>query len=405
MFDMTNRKAISLTFCLKSLIILFLVFSSSPFAFAGEWKPASNRHLAPWENESKNQTIQPVEFNTHLMDSSAYSDQGLNSTPPVPNYPIESGNPNSVPNGNVDQPYYENYRSTDGGSFKTYDPMDPNDAFEDEFVANPETVQGNPHQHHTHSKRWMYYKSASLIGTHVAGSGDDLGITTIDMSATFGFRRWPTFTFTPQFRIHALNGPGRTDLPGQLYDFSTDFSWFIPTQSAWAFQLALKPGIYSDANTSSSDRLRLQGRAIAFYTHSEYWKWVLGVVYLDREDVKALPAIGFIYTPHPNTVLEFIIPRIKLAQRYMIRQQFDNWAYIKGEFGGGSWALERSSGADDVVTYSDLRLIFGVERKYHNGRNLFAEIGLVFNRELEYESRIGDYDPNTTGMLRAGVKF
>ena len=83
----------------------------------------------------------------------------------------------------------------------------------------------------------------------------------------------------------------------------------------------------------------------------------------------------------------------------------ERWMYLAGEFGGGSWAIERANGADDTVTLSDYRIIFGVESKYYNGPTWLFEAGYVFNREVEYESGIGDFNPDETMMVRFGYTY
>ena len=57
------------------------------------------------------------------------------------------------------------------------------------------------------------------------------------------------------------------------------------------------------------------------------------------------------------------------------------------------------------MTYSDLRLIGGLETKHTNGKISQLEVGLVFSRSLEYESNIGNYDPSPTAMLRYQLTF
>ena len=73
---------------------------------------------------------------------------------------------------------------------------------------------------------------------------------------------------------------------------------------------------------------------------------------------------------------------------------------MSGELGGGSWAIERSTGADDVASYRDLRLITGIEVKFNDKSSWRVEGGYVFGRELEYVSKIGNYKPRDTAYPR-----
>jgi len=36
---------------------------------------------------------------------------------------------------------------------------------------------------------------------------------------------------------------------------------------------------------------------------------------------------------------------------------------------------------------------------------MFFEVGFVFQRELEYDSGRGDFDPDNAGILRVGVSY
>ena len=242
--------------------------------------------------------------------------------------------------------------------------------------------------------------------TILPAGAEDLGMTDINLQGTFLFASHPQFSITPGFQTHFLNGPTRTDLPGQLYNARVEFRWMHQFNPRLGVEFALTPGLYSDFHQSGSDAVRIVGRVLGFYGWRPQTQLVFGAVYLDREDIKALPAAGLIHVPNPNTRIELIFPRPRFATRVRSQPGCDTWAYIGGEFGGGSWAIERSGGGrEDVVTYGDLRLLLGLEFKNENGPNWVVETAYVFSREVEYKSGVGDFDPGATGMIRAGVTF
>ena len=178
--------------------------------------------------------------------------------------------------------------------------------------------------------------------------------------------------------------------------------------AGWAIDVAVKPGMHSDFKSSQSRALRVEGRGMAFFDWTPTTKLVLGVVYLDRRDVSLLPAAGVIWTPHDDLSFELVAPRPRIAWRFMQCVEpecVEHWAYVAGEFGGGEWAIRRSSGADDVVTYRDYRIILGVERKVIGGIKSRLEVGYVFGRELEYASATPDFSADDTLMLRIGASF
>jgi hypothetical protein len=239
--------------------------------------------------------------------------------------------------------------------------------------------------------------------------GDDLGFTDVDTKAIFAL---PTFSedapliLTPGYSLHVLDGPSVTDLPGQLHDFYLDTRWIVPFSPTMALDMGITPGWFSDLETGNDDAFRLGARLVGVFTCSPTLKFAVGVAYLDRDDVEFFPLGGVIWTPSEDSVWDLTLPRPKIAQRFWCDEDCERWWYVAGEFGGGSWAIGRASGAEDVVNYYDLRVMLGLEQKnLAAGTSGLFEVGYVFNRRLEYESGFGDFDPGDTFLVRAGMAF
>ncbi|MBX3436436.1 MAG: hypothetical protein KF861_03025 [Planctomycetaceae bacterium] len=249
--------------------------------------------------------------------------------------------------------------------------------------------------------------TADFLGdlTHVAGSGNSLGITTLTGRMVLETPRLPGVSFRPHFGWHWLNGPRRTDLPGQLYDISLEGRMYWPFHDRLIGEFALAPSIFTDFENTSSDALRIVGRGVGYFLWSPDVRFAAGATYLDRNDILVLPIAGVIWTPTPDHRLELLFPQPRIAHCYRRDASHERWIYVSGELGGGSWAIQRSTGQDDVVSYRDLRLITGIEWKYTNKSSWRIEGGYVFGRELEYESHVGDYDPTSTSMLRAAIVY
>ncbi len=209
---------------------------------------------------------------------------------------------------------------------------------------------------------------------------------------------------TPRFRWHSLDGPDFTDLPSRIFEHAVDFTLFLPFNEQWSFYGGLAPGLYSDHDNNSSDAFRLTGQALFFYKYSEQLKLAFGFVYLDREDVTALPVAGVTYVPAgmPDLKFDIMFPKPRISYRYSNDGIRERSIYLSGEFGGGTWAIERASGVDDVATYGDLKLALGIEHKQTNGLTWFLEGGYVFSRDLEYSSG-ANFDIDDTGMIRVGL--
>lgn len=257
----------------------------------------------------------------------------------------------------------------------------------------------------THPARSVGWKSAKGSLTEVFGGSGSFGITSVDVRGTLEFGRFPGLFVTPQFGWHLLAGPRATDLPARLYDVSLDLSMYRPVGAAWLFNVAVTPSLFTDGDNLSADAVRVLGRAMGYYTVSPALQWAAGIVYLDRTDLPVLPAFGAICQPRDDVRFELMFPKPRLAWRQFFSPLCEQWVYVTGELGGQSWGVVRASGADDIATYRDLRLVVGVERKMTSGSSWFVEGGYVFGREIEYESNVGGASLSDTGFVRAGAAF
>lgn len=264
-------------------------------------------------------------------------------------------------------------------------------------VLRPEDMPAAP------ERDWLRLKSTKAALSHLGSSGS-LGITTIQVRPSVEFPGAPGVFVTPNFGWHFLGGPSTTDLPPRVHDYSIDFSVYRPIGN-WLVQVALMPGIFTDGDNTTSDALRIQGKLMGFYTMNPGRQLVLGIVYLDREDVPALPTFGLILQPRDDLKYELLFPKPRLAWRQTVHADWEQWVYATGELGGGSWAVRRTFGLNDIATYRDLRFILGLERNYESSHSWYVEGGYVFARELEFESNIGNVSFDETAFLRVGGAF
>ena len=253
---------------------------------------------------------------------------------------------------------------------------------------------------------WIVPYGTQFLASWTSGSGDQLGMTDLDLRQTLVFPRKPGFMISPGSSFHFLSGPETTDLPENLYDHWIEFRWLKKLNDRWAFDLAVTPSYFTDYENTSSDAVRITGRAIAMWTYTPELQLAMGVVYLDREDIVALPGVGAIWTPNDDYKVELLFPRPRILRKLASSTpEKTRWAYLAGEFGGGSWAIDRSNGTPDVFTYSALRLLVGYESKQKSGFAPRIEAGYIFNRKVEYQSGVGDFDPDDAVMLRVGGSF
>lgn len=217
----------------------------------------------------------------------------------------------------------------------------------------------------------------------------------------------PSLKVSPGFATRSWNGPAAgPDLPGTVYDFYADFGW-RPRPFEWLFiDLKATPGFYTDLDNTSHGAFRPRGQALAIVALSEKFQFVGGVVYTNRVRTTMVPAGGFRYAPSEDTEFRIVFPAPKISHRVGDWGDFKMRVYLSGEFGGGAWGVRRADGRDDVVDYSDLRAIAGVEAASPTGRTWHAELGYVFGRRIDFESGVpSTFRPGATLLFRVGTSY
>src|SRR5690606_25815413 len=181
------------------------------------------------------------------------------------------------------------------------------------------------------------------------------------------------------------------------------FRWFGQIATPVFYELAFMPAIFTDGENLGSDALRLQGRGVGYLAISEQTQFALGVTYLVRDDVPVLPIFGVLHKPRDDLNLEIVFPRPRILTRVAQQAYGETWGYLAGELGGGSWAIERQNGRDDIASYRDYRVLLGIEQRSTDDWTAAVEAGYVFGRELEYARGRGDYSPDNTLLLRLAL--
>jgi hypothetical protein len=231
---------------------------------------------------------------------------------------------------------------------------------------------------------------------------------------------FPQFLFStqplyvvPSFSLHLWSGPEEPtgDLPSKAYSAFADFGWGTDPSRPVSGELGVRLGLFTDFETMNSRSFRVLGQGLFRVQTTETLALRGGVIYLNRNKIKLLPAGGVLWTPNAQTRFDIFFPRPKLAQRLTTLGNADLWWYVGGEYGGGSWTIQRSDGTSDRVDINDLRLILGVEwgqaaNLQQGHRTGFIEAGWVTDRELVYV-RTPNQNPSLKDsfMVRAGFNY
>ena len=182
-----------------------------------------------------------------------------------------------------------------------------------------------------------------------------------------------------------LDGVTALDVPGTLYDISLGGVWTRRINERWSVEAIATANWQSDLKTSDD---ALGGRAIGRvkWRCREDLTLSLGAAYLNRDDFPILPAVGLEWRPNDCWEVLIGLPKTKVARRVDWFQDHPNtWLYIAPSIGGGRFAARRADGSSDEITIRQFPIAVGLERRGSAVGTLFAEVGYVVEREIEYE--------------------
>jgi hypothetical protein len=228
---------------------------------------------------------------------------------------------------------------------------------------------------------------------------------------------------TPHFGVHLMQGPDVTDMPGHLFDVSIGFGRVFQLAPKWQLETGYGLGYYSDFDQGRSEALRVIGRAVAYRDLSTTWQAALGATYLGRYDYPVLPVAGLIWSPDDRTRLDLVFPSPRFQRRLVLpasaekliatplaqklgfyKEDEYSW-YLRGDFGGNTYAIRRVDGRSDMVTIRDLRFAIGYERRGVLGFVSRSEVGIAFARDLKYSSDPTHFTLTEALMFRSEYAF
>ncbi len=252
-----------------------------------------------------------------------------------------------------------------------------------------------------------------------SGNGQfDLETNDTDVSVAFAIPNFLTLQrplfVVPSFSLHLWDGPqGQTgsDLPSRAYSAFLDFGWQTDPNQMLGVELGVRVGAFTDFDTFNSDTIRVLGKGLGSFRLTPFTTFKLGAYYINRNRIKLLPAGGFLWQPNANSRFDIFFPQPKIARYLRTVGTKDVWWYVSGDYGGGSWTVERDNGSEDSIDINDIRVTLGVEWGLTNlirvGRRTgFAEIGYVFDREVLYDGQPGDnFETDDALLLRIGFGY
>ena len=253
------------------------------------------------------------------------------------------------------------------------------------------------------------------------GTGQQLGVNELDTSATFAvpfffnspanLNRAPLL-ITPGFGLQLWDGTSfaatGVELPPNTYDVFIDTAWNPQFTPIFGAELGIRIGIFTNWNELVWDSWRIMGRAIGTINMTPTWQGKVGIVYLDRNQVKLLPAVGATWTPDANSRYDIFFPAPKASRRFTQWRDRSVWGFIAGEYGGGAWTFNQSGSAGVTsFDYNDVRISLGTELVPVRAQGLAGsfEVGYVFARNVYLVEGARNVNLNDTLMLRLGLAY
>lgn len=183
------------------------------------------------------------------------------------------------------------------------------------------------------------------------------------------------------FSMHWLDGPGELPLPPRLYDLSVAYQNRGQLWSSLRYDVGVSAGLYTDFEDSVREGWRFPGHAVMMLPTGSDSDLVLGVDYLDRGDMSALPVAGVSLR---NVLLDGMRMDLVYPQpRISWLMNSDSRVYTAGVLGGGTWDVEFPDSSGQLVTYRDYRWSVGFEQRQGEAGILNLEVAWVFGRQVE----------------------
>ena len=263
--------------------------------------------------------------------------------------------------------------------------------------------------------RNTFFQQADFTATWLAPgkARRDFGQTELELKGYFALplpnKRHP-MVLMPGFAVHYLDGPKEINLPPRLYDTYLQFRWAHKLNQRWSAEVSVTPGVFSDFRQGTDEAIRITGHFGAMWDWRPDVQLIFGVAYLDRDDLRILPAAGIVWKPNLEWEVALTVPRPSISHRVYwcgsFSEEKQDWLYVAGELGGGTWAaLDTGTDQTYQLTYRDLRFILGIERRILFAPDWRVEVGYCFARKIDNDIGLTITHPSDTVMVRGGIVY
>lgn len=239
-----------------------------------------------------------------------------------------------------------------------------------------------------------------------------LGINDIEFAVTAAipnfFGSTQPLYITPTYIQSLWQGPNSipADLPPNAYSAFLDFFFASDPNRPLGFEVGVAVGAYTDFNTFNDHSIRVTGEGFGVVRLTPTLTFKAGVWYLNRNDLKLLPAGGLVWEPNPQTKVDILFPNPKFSRYLSTIGTTDLWYYVSAEYGGGAWTIERADGSSDRVDINDIRIKLGIDWINQRSWRGYFEVGYVCDRQVIYVVNPSDnFTADNTFLIGAGFAF
>lgn len=252
-------------------------------------------------------------------------------------------------------------------------------------------------------------------GSWVPSFGDGgMGLARFDTTASLGLpgpkfmaEYQSFFLVSPRFGYTYVDWNRNTEFPDSLYTAGLGLTMMQQISENKSLMFTVTPS-YSSDGKASSDAFRCSATLGLNWTFNPRLQIILGVAYLDRDDVNIMPFGGLIWTPTPDWRIELIAPMARAAKRIdaWSDSSVKRWAYLGGGFEGGNWAVKSSGGRSDFAMYREFSFLIGLETERTEAATWNLELGYLFARRMEFDHDTqSTYKPDDSLVLRLKWSF
>jgi hypothetical protein len=358
---------------------------------------------------------------------------------PQQGYPQQGYPPASAPPVSYSSPGYPN--PSPGVMFPGTAPT-PNPYSSNPYSSNPYAAGGYPQAPYPNSWNAWWYTTSTAVQTqtqqtmrlcqgvrfrytYLPGNTDFSGVSgnqleshDFETSMVFAIPRIfgtsQPWYLMPSFAQHLWSGPETlgSDLPGSAFSAFLDSTWETDPLQTCGAELGWRVGVFSAYDAINNDSIRLQGKALGRLRMTPNSTLRAGVYYIDRNNIKLLPAGGILWMPNQDTRWDIFFPEPKLSHYLTTCGTHDMWWYLTGYYGGGAWTIKQlDSDTTEEIDINDLRIMVGFEKGRNDllrqgFRTCFFEVGYAFNRELIFRTRPeANINPDDSLVFRAGFGY